>query len=200
MKVTCNVCNNEMKVDDGLRGKKGKCPKCKSIFMVPDYTEDELIFDDNSLFGKFPLTRLFYETMMKKYSKRIESVRISTVEDESGLEHDCLIFIIKTGDKNKRSQNISLNTLYVDDNPTGEMCISSKICDSGIIDDEVYPTLLRVVTDPRISLSIDTDSILQIQSVAPFTEKSVESLSEAVISLAEVADNLEDKLSCSDDY
>lgn len=38
IKVTCESCGKELQVSDQMAGKKGKCPACKSVLVVPDYS------------------------------------------------------------------------------------------------------------------------------------------------------------------
>ena len=51
IRYKCEECGVAMKIKDDLAGKKGKCPQCKSSFIVPSPEEpveeaDELPLDD----------------------------------------------------------------------------------------------------------------------------------------------------------
>ena len=39
IKVTCQSCGKNLQVADSMAGKKGKCPQCKSVLIVPAQEE-----------------------------------------------------------------------------------------------------------------------------------------------------------------
>ena len=41
IRVTCDQCGSVLKIKDELAGTDGKCPKCKTRFVVPSGTEEE---------------------------------------------------------------------------------------------------------------------------------------------------------------
>lgn len=36
IEVTCEGCGNTLTVDDSMAGKRGKCPSCKTVLVVPE--------------------------------------------------------------------------------------------------------------------------------------------------------------------
>lgn len=43
MKIQCSSCNSNLRVPERLYGKKGKCPKCGNILIIPDEPEPEIL-------------------------------------------------------------------------------------------------------------------------------------------------------------
>lgn len=199
MKITCEACFNIMNVDDSMRGKKGKCPRCKSLVSVPEFTEDELIFDADDIYGKYPETQSLYEKMNEKYGKRIVSVHINTLEsDDDNRSFDGITMVIKTGKYNDRSQTVTMITCKLDDNPAGELFIVSSVGDIDLMDEIDYPELLRVVINPKITISISDDDILQIRSLASLSKNELDRTCDIIVDIANLADNLEKLYSDSD--
>ncbi|MCA9048635.1 MAG: hypothetical protein KDA89_07890, partial [Planctomycetaceae bacterium] len=41
IRYTCEKCSAVLKINDDLAGSKGKCPKCKTTFVIPAPETDE---------------------------------------------------------------------------------------------------------------------------------------------------------------
>ena len=48
IRFKCDSCGVAMKIKDELAGKKGKCPKCKSTFVIPEL-EEEVVEEDEEI-------------------------------------------------------------------------------------------------------------------------------------------------------
>jgi hypothetical protein len=197
MKVTC-ICGNEMNVDDSMRGKRGKCPKCKSLILVPEFTEDEMIFDDEDIYGTYAETKLLYDQLNLKYKKRIDYIRINSFEDNNDCMTDSITLTLKTGKYNERTQTVMMCTMQEGENPARDMLIWSSVGDIYILDDIDYPDILRLIRDPKINIYINDDDVLQVHAIGSLSNDEIERTSDLIVNVAVIADLLEKMHSDSD--
>lgn len=198
MKVTCESCTNVMNVDESMRGKRGKCPKCKSLILVPEYDEDSLIFDDENLCGYYEQTRNIVDFLNTAFAKKILRLSVNTEKREDNTYYDGIILTIKTGEYLSRTQTgIIISELNSENVHT--LYVSTSVGDVSHFSEDDYVTILKNVDSPRISVNLDSDDTLKLRSYLRSTINTLEDDCNLIISVLEFADVIEEKLCFSDD-
>jgi len=56
IRFQCDECGSTLKVEDRLAGKKGKCPKCNAVTMIPDPSSTTPGRGESSIFDTDPFS------------------------------------------------------------------------------------------------------------------------------------------------
>lgn len=187
IEFSCQQCNNELKVDDSNAGRRGKCPRCSSVIIVPVVStpSNQLIFVENdNFFSDNKLNRLYKEFLLLRedliYAHQISS-------DESG---DKARFEIATS--SGRSQLVWLMNFRTSDDESW-VVIFSVVGEITLVESAVH-ALRAVDAYAPYGIRLDESNRLILSSIAKISNLDTELLDRTILMVAAKADELEETL------
>ena len=176
---SCDHCNREFCVDDSNAGKRGKCPKCGSIFTVPNRTQDVPIFEESMLSSSDPMLREIHESITRELKDCILQEQVCS---DSLLRFDLLV------DDEGRHQNVYVSCIDgCDWNADSHLYVVSLI-GTATETAHIIPILHYVEKYPGMSLCLEDDYELRLRALYPMKQLNKQSLSVLVMQVASLAD------------
>jgi hypothetical protein len=187
----CKACGNELKASKETKGKRGKCPICSSINVVPSDAKHELIFDEIEIQCKNPILQKVYDEVSSLgFRESIIASRITT--DANGV--DLVLFNVRTGDHNERKQAVAL-TISPPIEGVSEESSVRVYTEIGNIKDATASELLealRKVTDFwSFDLQVDENYLASLNYSVPVESTNISHVAKTIFVIAWVADTLE---------
>jgi DNA-directed RNA polymerase subunit RPC12/RpoP len=96
----CITCGTEVEVSLKSIGKKGKCPICSSINVVPGHAKNKLIFDETETKCKNPTIQKIYDHVSSLSFP--QSIITSLTTDPNGVDLVFSMFVLEKMKENKR--------------------------------------------------------------------------------------------------
>jgi hypothetical protein len=184
-----------MVVSDDNKGREGKCPKCRSIIIVPAFSEIEPIFDDDEVKCKNPIMQAICDELLSKYKDIVTRLTSQKFEIE-GNQKDFVNIEIQAGEYGERIQNINFyEMIALFDEKYIE--VKSEIGDIQYLEDDFLIPLLSYVgkEKPHFALkgsgSEIENFILELTCRLPLTNNEIETKASIIIDLGLTADILE---------
>jgi len=183
----CPNCGNNFEVSDDNAGLRGKCPRCKEIFRVPEKSISEFEILKDAIFKNKNMNEL-YQSFLKKHDKLIIRQRVSTIDD---IEYANLVLKTNPG----RSQFVTLGLIEID--KKAYLNIYSRI---GIINytESAVNALRMVGLFSTYTLSLDKDNTLLLSSTRKLKNYDDEEFAGVLINLAFRADEMEESIFSGD--
>jgi len=179
IEFSCNACAKEYQVNDDKAGKRGKCPNCGSIMVVPEHSTTEMIFDESQMSVRNPQLQEIFDT--------IQSLCSESILKQFVIDGDVVALQIQTGEFGSRSQLVAM-TVSGDDE--AHLIIQSNV---GVVSElSSLETALRCANARAVmNVSIDDDNQLMVRMLTEIDRSPTEQMLN-VIMVAVFADGLEE--------
>ena len=186
----CNTCGTEMEVSLKSIGKKGKCPVCSSINVVPGHAKNKLIFDETEIKCKNPVLQKVCDYISSlTFPGSVITTRVTT--DANGV--DLVLFNIRVGDK-ERKQAVALTLSPQVEGVTEEssLYVSTEIGNlKEATADDLLETLKKVADFWSFKLHVDENYVASLSYSVPLGTVNVPWVAKAILVIGWVADTLE---------
>jgi hypothetical protein len=186
----CIACGNDVRTGDESVGKKGKCPVCSSINVVPNHTKNELLFDEAEIQCKSPILQEIYDQVSSlSFPASIIASHITT--DSNGWD---LVFVnVRVGD-NERKQAVTLTISPPLEGVTGEssVYVYTEIGNlTNLATDDLLQALRRVADFWSFNLRVDENHVASLSYSVPLASVKISHVARTIPVIAWVADTLE---------
>ena len=186
----CTTCGSEIEVSHKSIGKKGKCPICSSINIVPGHAKNKLIFEETETKCKSPTIQKIYDYVSSlSFPQSIITSRITT--DSNGV--DLVFFNVRVGD-NERKQVVSLTISPPVEGVTEESSVYVSTEIGNLKDataDDLLETLSKVADFWSVNLRVDENNVASLNYSVPFGSVNIPRVARAILAIAWVGDTLE---------
>lgn len=179
-----------MEAEDSKKGMKGKCPVCKTVIVVPAYSQRCLIFDGDLSTSREAITQNLLREVQDKHGDKI----IKHTENEGG---DAIAFRFKTDTQGERSQSVRV---YIEPPVQGfseykSVVVSSKIGPLGFVEDknDLMELIKTIDSFHFLNLHINKNDEAEIVFRGPFTTTNVSVVADMIALVANCADNIESR-------
>lgn len=185
IEFSCRQCGNELKVDDSKVGRRGKCPRCASIIVVPDTSTNQLIFVDNDKFFSDKKLNQLYTDFLQLREDLICAHRVLNEESRDKARFEIII-------GNGRTQLVWLDNYKVED---GEslVVIYSVVGEITLMESAIH-ALRSVDICAPYCIGLSKENYLFLSSMAKITTLDIELLDRTILMVAVKADELEETL------
>jgi hypothetical protein len=186
----CVTCGNDIEVSLKSIGKKGKCPICSSINVVPGHSKNKLILDETDIKCKSPTLQKIYDHVSSlSFPQSIITSRITT--DSNGV--DLIFFNVRVGD-NERKQGVTLTITPPIEGETEESSVYVYTEIGNLKDataDELLETLKTVADFWTFNLRVDENNVASLNYSVPLGSVNIPRVARAILVIGWVADTLE---------
>ena len=186
----CVTCGNDIEVSLKSIGKKGKCPICSSINVVPGHAKNKLIFDETEIKCKNPVLQKVCDYVSSLiFPESIITSRVTT--DVNGV--DLVFFNIRVGD-NERKQAVTLTISPPLEGESDErlVYVSTEIGSlKGATADDLPETLKKVADFWSFNLHVDENYVASLSYSVPLGSVNIPWVARAILVIGWVADTLE---------
>ena len=186
----CVTCGNDIEVSLKSIGKKGKCPICSSINVVPGHSKNKLIFDEAETKCKNPTIQKIYDHVSSlSFPESIITSRITT--DPNGV--DLVFFNIRVGDK-ERKQAVTLTLSPLLEGVTEERLVYVNTEIGNLKEatvDDLLETLKKVADFWSFNLHVDENYVASLSYSVPLGSVNIPWVAKAILVIGWVADTLE---------
>jgi hypothetical protein len=180
IEFSCKVCSREFKVDEEKAGMRGKCPKCNAILEVPLISESSMIFDEIEMSCDDQTLQDIYDGIMENAP--------NLILNHSIIERKMIRMTISTN--NGRKQIVCLARTDEESHENRHLIILSTV--GNLTEEEQYFTALRIAnSDPFVNVCLDDECLLWVRSIVELNRLEVGKALHRTISVAAMADTLE---------
>jgi DNA-directed RNA polymerase subunit RPC12/RpoP len=195
----CVTCGNDIEVSLKSIGKKGKCPICSSINVVPGHSKNKLIFDETEIKCKNPVLQKVCDHVSSLiFPESIITSRITT--DANGV--DLVLFNIRVGD-NERKQAVTLTLSPPLEGVTEErlVYVSTEIGNlKDATTDDLLQALKKVADFWSLNLHVDENHVASLNYSVPLGSVNIPRVARAILVIGWVADTLEAAVLGTDEH
>ncbi|HME41709.1 MAG TPA: hypothetical protein VKF36_01370 [Syntrophorhabdales bacterium] len=186
----CVTCGNDIEVSLKSIGKKGKCPICSSINVVPGHSKNKLIFDETEIKCKNPVLQKICDYVSSLiFPESIITSRITT--DANGV--DLVFFNIRVGDK-ERKQAVTLTLSPLLEGATEEKLVYVNTEIGNLKDataDDLLETLKKIADFWSFKLHVDENYVASLSYSVPLGSANIPWVAKAILVIGWVADTME---------
>ena len=186
----CASCGAEIEVSLKSIGKKGKCPVCSAVNVVPGHAKNKLVIVEPETKCKSPVIQKIYDHVSSlSFPESIITSRITT--DPNGT--DLVFFNVRVGD-NERKQAVVLTLSPPVEGVAEEssVYVRTEIGNlKGASIDDLLDTLKTVADFWSFNLHVDENEIASLNYSVPLSSVNVPRVARAILVIGWVADTLE---------